>query len=132
QIVEVDQSLVSVVDRRTGKGSLLVTGDARPGDVVLAIRELNVQNVQGHRANVGPIAQHVLASAGRSEVVISGMILRATGGSQRRDESRRGPVARWNRRQQRGGHALRSQPILLAGSLIAAEDEQLVLLDGTA
>src|ERR1700674_4596724 len=132
QIVEVDQFLISVVDRRTGEGSLLVAWNAGPRDVVLAVRQLNIKNVHRHRADVGSIARHVLASAGRPEVVVCGMILRATGGSQRRCESRRGPVACGYRGKERGGDPLGRQSILLTRTLIASEDKQLVFDDRAA
>src|SRR6185312_14550409 len=140
QIVAVGNVLVARVFGWETVGDVLKPAVARTRNVVGAIRILAANNRHRHRADIRTVARDLHLVEGRADELSETRIVRAGRTGMIRGAERcahRGLISRTRpvtRRKGREGGRRRTgaNPIQLPGSLIAAEEEQLVLFQRPA
>ena len=139
--VGIGQVLIAGIDGRNAVVYLLEAPVGGAGNVIGSRWEVYVEDVESCVADIRPIAGHLRfigedgeyrAPESRQIRRVSGMIRRAHRRAQGRPESRRRTVARGNGWQDGAGASAARDSVALASSLVAAKEEQLVLLDGPA
>src|SRR5262245_2977586 len=130
QPIDIGHILVSSESCRLAEQDVLNCAVSGTGNVVAAVRVLDLEEIQSHWIDVGPIARN-LDGAGYKSVIsnLTGMILRTQRGAQSCPEAGGGTVTPGDGIQFCSCRALGGHSIELAGSLIATKEEQLVLLN---
>src|SRR5262249_25967039 len=72
-VIEIADFLIAVIDRRDAETGLTETCRAGAGEIIAAVVELDVENVERHGIDVRSVARDA-GTAERTEVTIAGMI----------------------------------------------------------
>src|SRR5215510_9403330 len=112
-VIEVGQFLIAVIDRRAAENLLPEARRAGSGEVIAAVVELDIEDIQRYWIDVRSVASHIRTTE-RTEVIIARMIRRAICRAERGLESGPPTVAVANRPHKGCGKTVQANPVVAA------------------